>query len=121
MKTRIEYVERLTGKLKGHRGVVFEDTPNIVHLIDADDYSKEEIDGEMYAPFIRASQDYKTLSPAKPDINLGDTLKHKGSGDVVTVKQITLGKKFQDEWYVTVDDTGARYHVDMFESFGGAK
>lgn len=41
MKTRIEYVERLTGKLKGCKGVVFEDTPTLVHLIDADDYVKE--------------------------------------------------------------------------------
>lgn len=115
MKTRIEYVERLTGKLKGHRGVVFEDTPTFVHMIDADDYNTEEIDGERYAPFPRFSQEYRTLSPARPAISVGDTLKYKGTGEVVTVKQITLGKKMREEWYIITDDTGLRSHVDMFE------
>lgn len=115
MKTRIEYVERLTGKLKGCRGVVFEETPQLVHLIDVDNYVHEEIDGEDYAPFTRAAEEYRTLSPAKPDIKVGDKLLYKGTGEVVTVKQITLGKVMRDEWYVITDDTGLRSHVDMFE------
>lgn len=115
MKTRIEYVERLTGKLKGCRGVVFEETPQLVHLIDVDNYVHEEIDGEDYAPFTRAAEEYRTLSPAKPDIKVGDKLLYKGTGEVVTVKQITLGKVMRDEWYVITDDTGLRSPVDMFE------
>lgn len=69
----------------------------------------------MYAPFIRAVEEYKTLSPAKPDIKVGDKLLYKGTGEVVTVKQITLGKSMRDEWYVITDATGLRSHVDMFE------
>lgn len=108
MKTRIEYVERLTGRLKGHKGVVFEDTPQLVHMIDADNYVHEEIDGEMYAPFTRAAEEYKTLSPAKPDFKVGDKVRHKGSKETGIIKQITLGKRQRDKWYVILEDNTIR-------------
>ena len=108
MKTRIEYVERLTGKLKGHKGVVFEDTPHFVHLIDAENYACDEIDGELYAPFPRYSQEYKTLSPEKPAFKVGDKVRHKGSKETGIIKQITLGKRRRDEWYVILEGSTLR-------------
>lgn len=108
MRTRIEYVERLTGQLKGKTGVVFEDTPHLVHMIDADDYSKEEIDGEYLAPFPRCTQEYKTLSPAKPDFKVGDKVRHKGSKETGIITQITLGKHVRDRWYAILDDSTIR-------------
>lgn len=115
MRTRIEYVERLTGKLKGHKGVVFEDSPHIVHMIDVDDYAQEEIDGEMYAPFPRYTQEYKTLSPAKPNLKVGDKIRYKGSNETAIVKQITLGKMQRDEWYVITEGSTLRTHVGLIE------
>lgn len=108
MKTRIEYVERLTGKLKGHKGVVFEDSPHIVHMIDADDYAQEEIDGEMYAPFPRYTQEYKTLSPEKPNFKVGDKVRYNGSKETAIVKQVTLGKRIRDRWYVVTEGSTLR-------------
>lgn len=115
MKTRIEYVERLTGGLKGHKGVVFEDTPNLVHIIDAKDYACDELDGELYAPFPRYGQEYKNLNEPKPDINVGDTVKHTISGEIATVKQITLGETVRDCWYIIVDGSTLRYPAELFE------
>ena len=115
MKTRIEYVEQLTGRLKGHKGVVFEDTPHLVHLIDADNYVHEEIDGEDYAPFTRSAEEYKTLSPAKPNLKVGDKIRYKGSNETAIVKQITLGKMQRDEWYVITEGSTLRTHVGLIE------
>lgn len=115
MKTRMEYVERLTGNLKGLKGVVFEDTPYLVHLIDAENYAQDEIDGERYAPFPRWSQEYKTLNQPKPDINVGDTVKHTISGEIATVKQITLGETVRDKWFIIVDGSTLRYPAELFK------
>lgn len=115
MKTRIEYVERLTGKLKGHKGVVFEDSPHIVHLIDVDNYVHEEIDGEMYAPFTRAAEEYQTLSPTKPNFKVGDKIRHTGSKETGIIKQITLGMMQRDEWYVICEGSTLRTHVSLIE------
>lgn len=115
MKTRIEYVERLTGKLTGHKGVVFEDSPDTVHLIGLENYAMDMVDGMLYAPFMRSSDEYKTLNQPKPDINVGDKLKHIETGEIVTVKQVTLGKMQPDHWFIISDDTNLRVHVDLFE------
>lgn len=109
MKTRIGYVERLTDKLKGYKGVIFEDTPDVVHIECPPDWcSTDTIDGVAYAPFPRRQDKYKDLQDPRPDLEIGDTVITMGGSEGV-ITQITLGRNDKTAWYVCLDNTSHRY------------
>lgn len=109
MKTRIGYVERLTDKLKGYKGVIFEDTPDTVHIECPPDWcTTDTIDGVAYAPFPRRHDKYKDLPHPRPDLEIGDTVITMGGREGV-ITQITLGRNDKTAWYVCLDNTSHRY------------
>ena len=111
MKTRIGYVERLTDKLKGYKGVIFEDTPDVVHIECPPDWcSTDTIDGVAYAPFPRRQDKYKDLQDPRPDLEIGDTVITDGGYEGV-ITQITLGKREKTLWYVILDNWPIRYNA----------
>lgn len=112
MKTRIGYVKRLSDKLKGYTGVIFEDTPETVHIECPPEWcATDTIDGVEYAPFPRHGDKYEELHKPRPDLEVGDVVITKG-GRKGVITQITLGKRDQTDWYVSLDNNTYRYHAN---------
>lgn len=109
MKTRIGYVERLTDKLVGYKGVIFEDHPDRVYIENPPSwYATTEIDGETFAAFPSWCDEYKDLHEPRPDLEIGDTVITMGGREGV-ITQITLGRNDKTSWYVCLDNTSHRY------------
>lgn len=115
MKTRIGYVERLTGKLKGYKGVIFEDHPDRVYIENPPiGYATSVIDGVTFAPFPKWADEYQELQDSCPDINVGDKVTVNGDSDntVYTVEQVTLGFNVKTQWWVRLNGFPCRFMVD---------
>lgn len=113
MKTRIGYVKRLSDKLTGYTGVIFEDTPDTVHMECPPDWcATDTIDGVEYAPFPRHSDKHEELHDPRPDLEIGDVVV-TNSGREGVITQITLGKRSQTKWYVCLDNEDYRYHTEL--------
>lgn len=114
MKTRIGYVERLTDKLVGYKGVIFEDHPDRVYIENPPSgYATRVIDGVTFAAFPRWCDEYKDLHEPHPDINVGDKVTLNGDPDntVYTVEQVTLGFNVKTQWWVRLNGFPCRFMV----------
>lgn len=114
MKTRIGYVERLTDKLVGYKGVIFEDHPDRVYIENPPSgYATTEIDGETFAAFPKWADKYQDLHDPRPDINVGDKVTLNGDPDntVYTVEQVTLGFNVKTQWRVRLNGFPCRFMV----------
>lgn len=115
MKTRIGYVERLTDKLVGYKGVIFEDHPDRVYIENPPSgYATTVIDGETFAAFPKYCDKYAELNDPRPNINVGDKVTLNGDPDQVvhTVEQVTLGFNVKTQWWVRLDEFPCRFMVD---------
>lgn len=109
MKTRIGYVERLTDKLVGYKGVIFEGHPDRVYIENPPSwYATTEIDGETFAAFPNWADKYQDLHDPRPDLEVGDVVITLGGREGV-ITQITLGKNSKTTWYVCLDNESHRY------------
>lgn len=111
MKTRIGYVERLTDKLVGYKGVIFEDHPDRVYIENPPiGYATSVIDGVTFAAFPKYCDKYKDLHDPRPDLEIGDIVITAGGYEGV-ITQITLGKHAKTSWFVSLDNGAIRYDV----------